>query len=121
MVKRFYGMVGLQWCMKHNPKMGEVIAWREDSTMPLPKYCPMTRTSFCNIPPRKEVLHRGTTHVAVGFNDLSVLLVCDLQDPPGDRAGPLVFKGVDMSSYSVAKSAVVTEMLRQADVPLEQY
>jgi len=53
------------------------------------------RTSFANHPSKKQVLHRGTVHVAVGFNDLSVLLHCQLADAPSGCQGPLRFVGFD--------------------------
>ena len=56
---------------------------------------------------------QGTTHVAVGFNDLGMLLTCDLREAPGGKcSNPLRFVGIDASAFSVAKSLVLAEMLR---------
>ena len=56
----------------------------------------------------------GTTHVAVGFNDLGMLLTCDLREAPHEQPSPkaLRFVGLDGSAFSVAKSLVVAEMLQ---------
>ena len=58
------------------------------------------------------------THVAVGFNDLGVLLTCDLRNGPADAIGPLRFCGIDMSPFSVAKAAVLAEILKRRSVPV---
>jgi len=52
--------------------------------------------------------------VAVEFNDLSMLLHCQLSDAPSGCQGPLRFMGFDLNPFSVAKSLVVAEMLRRA-------
>jgi hypothetical protein len=83
-------------------------------------YTALVRHSFSNQAYRKEVLHQGTTHVAVGFVDLGMLFAADLK-PSHSRgsAEPLRFLGVDMSAYSIAKTHVVWELLRQAPSPRE--
>jgi len=77
-------------------------------------YSDHIRHSFSNQAYRKEVLHQGTTHVAVGFVDLGLLLEGTLQEPPTNHSGPLHFVGVELSSYAVAKTMVVWEMLKQS-------
>ncbi|KAL7578497.1 hypothetical protein ACA910_011561 [Epithemia clementina (nom. ined.)] len=86
-------------------------------------YNPFHRHSFSNQTYRSETLQRGTTHVAVGFVDLGILLTMNLEDPPTlpsssswakqnlDSNAPLHFVGVEMSAYSVAKAHVLWEML----------
>ncbi|CAE7191376.1 RPAP3 [Symbiodinium sp. KB8] len=82
------------------------------------RYSELIRTSFCNHACRREILHKGTTHVAVGFNDLGLLLSCEMRDEPAKNVlGPLRFIGLDASAYSVAKSKVIAEMLKR-DIPL---
>lgn len=71
------------------------------------------RHSFSNQAYRKEALLQGTTHVAVGFVDLGLLLASTLHNPPKGREGPLHFLGVEMSAYTVAKTHVIWEMLKQ--------
>ncbi|KAL3935281.1 MAG: hypothetical protein SGBAC_009170 [Bacillariaceae sp.] len=44
-------------------------------------YSANIRHSYSNQTYRKELLHLGTTHVAVGFVDLGILLEADLQGP----------------------------------------
>ena len=85
-----------------------------------PSTCTYTHPgfNFCNQPPGKLALRRGTTHVAVGFCDLSELLSCDLTGDEGGRAGPLQWVGVEVSNFCVAKTQVLVEMLRRDDVPL---
>ena len=50
----------------------------------------------------------------MGFNDLGILLSCDLREAPGGKKchDPLRFIGIDASPFSVAKSLVLAEMLR---------
>jgi hypothetical protein len=79
-------------------------------------YCELLRHSFSNQAYRRERLCRGTTHVAVGFVDLGILLAAELSDPPANRDGPLRFIGIEMSPYNVAKSHVIWQLLRQ--IPL---
>ncbi|KAL3942544.1 MAG: hypothetical protein SGBAC_003290 [Bacillariaceae sp.] len=72
------------------------------------------RHSYSNQAYRQEVLLQGTTHVAVGFVDLGILLEADLQGPPKlGMNGPLSFLGIETSPYAVAKTLVVWEMLLQ--------
>lgn len=80
------------------------------------------RHSFSNQPYRKEALHLGTTHVAAGFVDLGLLFATELHDPPANRSGPLHFVGVELSSYAVAKTHVIWEMMKQTppDVTLRE-
>ena len=71
------------------------------------------RYSFSDQCYRKEDLKCGTTHVAVGFIDLGILLSANLHDPPSDsHVGPLRFIGVEKSPYAVAKSLVLWEMMK---------
>ena len=53
----------------------------------------------------------------MGFNDLGILLSCDLREAPGGKKGhdPLRFIGIDASPFSVAKSLVLAEMLRMLE------
>lgn len=76
-------------------------------------YPNIMRHSFSNNPYHKQMLSQGTTHVAVGFVDLGILFAASLNAPPIGRNGPLHFLGVETSSYSVAKTLVIWEMLKQ--------
>jgi len=76
-------------------------------------YSSLMRHSFSNQAYRKEVLHRATTHVAVGFVDLGMLFAADLQPGPTGKSGhPMRFIGVEMSAYVVAKAHVIWELLQ---------
>jgi hypothetical protein len=71
-------------------------------------YSTCVRHNYSNQAYRKEKLSQGRTHVAVGFVDLGILMAADLQD--GDS--PLRFIGVDQSSFAVAKTLVIWELLK---------
>lgn len=79
-------------------------------------YGSLVRQSFSNSVYLKEALYKGTTHVAVGFVDLGVLLAASLEEAPEGQSGPLRFLGIEMCSYSVAKTYVIWEMLKQTPV-----
>lgn len=79
-------------------------------------YGSLVRQSFSNSIYLKEALYKGTTHVAVGFVDLGILLAASLEEAPDGQSGPLRFLGVEMCSYSVAKTYVIWEMLKQTPV-----
>jgi hypothetical protein len=61
------------------------------------------RHSFSNQAYRPQILYKGTTHVAVGFVDLGILLAAELAEspPPSGPAGPMCFVGVERSAYAV--------------------
>ena len=104
----------LDWFLNQPRRRGDIFP--RDNT--ISAYSPFIRHSFSNQAYRKEVLHKGTTHVAVGFVDLGVLFAATLQGPPSPRyqGQSLHFLGIDMSSYAVAKSLVIWEMLQQTPV-----
>ncbi|CAE7567241.1 RPAP3, partial [Symbiodinium pilosum] len=118
MVHRFNGTLGAEWYAKHQPlQPGSIIRAREN--LEKQRYSELIRSSFCNHACRRDILHKGTTHVAVGFNDLGILLSCDLREEPSKNVlGPLRFVGLDSSAFSVAKSKVIAEMLKRS-VPLD--
>eukprot|EP01126_Amoeba_proteus_P057134 TRINITY_DN7249_c0_g3_i2.p1 TRINITY_DN7249_c0_g3~~TRINITY_DN7249_c0_g3_i2.p1 ORF type:complete len:726 (+),score=118.74 TRINITY_DN7249_c0_g3_i2:115-2292(+) len=72
--------------------------------------------SFSNTPDFPQILHFGTTHIAVGFCDLGMLLTSVLtvheSNPNSVLKKPCVFVGVDMSAYAVAKFLVVNSMMK---------
>jgi hypothetical protein len=56
----------------------------------------------------------GSTHVAVGFTDLSTLLHAKFLPPEdADSDAPLRWVGYELSSYACAKTAVISCMLSQ--------
>ena len=85
-------------------------------------YSELVRHSFSNQTYRREQLCRGTTHVAVGFVDLGILFAADLSEPPKNYEGPLHFLGIEMSAYSIAKTHILWELLKQtpSDSPLRE-
>lgn len=74
------------------------------------------RLNFPNYPNRVEVLQLGTTHIAMGFNDLALLCSSKFVGPCDGRK--LKFIGVDQSAYSVAKGLVILQMLEDDSTPL---
>ena len=100
---------------------GAVIDWREqcddDQFKKSMGYGTKQISNFSNFPGRKDVLTWGTTHVAVGFNDLIVLLKSRLvADGSSNRA--LKFIGIDSSAYSVAKTKVLWQMMMDRSTPI---
>eukprot|EP00873_Tetraselmis_striata_P022560 jgi/Tetstr1/442824/TSEL_030907.t1 len=70
--------------------------------------------SFGNTPLQPQVMHVGTTHVAVGFTDMSTLLHGSrVAGDSADGGGPLRWVGFEMSAYACAKTAVIACMLSQ--------
>ena len=137
LMKRYHGTAGMAWVAENakNLRPGAIMRFREGG---INRYSEYIRTSFCNHTTRKDILHfgilpahqfllvpvicfqprktglsksLGTTHVAVGFNDLGMLLTCQLLPAP-QGPGPLRFVGIDCSAYSVAKSLVIAQLLR---------
>ena len=70
--------------------------------------------SFSNCRATKEILHSGTTHVAVGFVDLSILLWMHLKETSG-TSEPLRFVGFEKCAFNIAKTLVIVEMLKRKD------
>ena len=78
-------------------------------------YSSNIRHSYSNQTYRKEILHLGTTHVAVGFVDLGILFEAEVRDAPNHGiSGPLQFLGIELSPYAVAKTLLVWEMINQS-------
>lgn len=77
-----------------------------------PPHASCLRYSFSNQSYRKEKLLQGTTHVAVGFVDLGILMAADLD---GESTSPLRFIGIDSSAYVVAKTHVIWELIKQTE------
>ena len=115
-VQRWHGLVrtiaARERIKNGNVDYGDVI---EESLLPyLPSY-PDARSLFANNAKPPHDLHFGSTHVAVGFNDLGELLSANFVSSSLDE-GPLRFIGYEKSPFSVAKYSVLAEMLRQDKV-----
>eukprot|EP00392_Amoebophrya_sp_AT5.2_P003767 g3772.t1 len=61
----------------------------------------------------------GTTHLAVGFADLSLLATAKIEGS-FEKDGPLVFHGVDQSEYAVARAFLIKHMLLDPDISAGQ-
>eukprot|EP01084_Bolivina_argentea_P300075 517316_1 len=80
------------------------------------KYDPSKFHSFSNCTDTPLIIQHGKTHIFVGFCDLSQLTKCSFL---GESAIPTRFVCVDMSLYSVAKSVVIYEMLKDQSITAE--
>ncbi|TDH72666.1 hypothetical protein CCR75_008477 [Bremia lactucae] len=118
-IKRWHGTAALQVLESkaNSVRFGDIIDARDAQDEALPRYDARIRSNFANNPNRAEVYFFGTTHVAIGLNDLSSLLSATLQEQ-ADTAGPLRFVGFEMSEFAVAKCKVVAHMLRSPSVAL---
>ena len=128
LLKRFHGSIAMIWLndeMKNGRTVGhgEILAWRSTfNPPPLFQYNTCIRSNFANSPHCPKNLNMGTAHVAVGNNDLGELLASieHLLPPPKDewKTKSLYFIGIDASPFSVAKTQVITEMLKSKSTPL---
>jgi hypothetical protein len=93
-------------------KVGAIIMADPDTDQDIiTEYHRDLRTHFSNAPsfPTSSPPTLGPTHVALGFNDLQVLLPDAASTAP---IPPLRFIGYDRSTFSVAKTLVLAHMLR---------
>ena len=77
-------------------------------------YEPRVMHSFCNQANKPEILEPGSTHVAVGFTDLSQFLLAAIYKRPLSREQPLRWIGYEASAFCAAKTAVIVAMLRMS-------
>jgi hypothetical protein len=97
-------------------KVGAIVMEDPKTDEPLiATYDHNVRNNFSNAPSfsLQKSPPLGQTHVALGFNDLQVLL------PDADSTvtmDPVRFIGYDRSTYSIAKTLVLTHMLRSIEV-----
>ncbi|ETL47417.1 hypothetical protein L916_02837 [Phytophthora nicotianae] len=120
LVKRWHGTEALEVLQSKGKflKYGDIIDGRTSQSDALPAYDARIRSNFVNNPNRAEVYFFGSTHVAMGFNDLSSLLSAKIQDKTSSSTGPLRFEGIEMSEFAVAKCKVVAQMLGSPDVSI---
>jgi hypothetical protein len=118
-VKRFHGVHVLKWYKEKqsNAQPGDVLRWKEGMQANL-ECASSIRQNFTNVAFKKETLHEGTVHVAVGFNDLSLIVHSELNPSPSGRRGPLRFVGMDTSPRVVAKCKVIAGMVADSGTPL---
>lgn len=101
-----------EWYFSNQRKIGDVLR------MPPAEYIgvlsDVLSASFANCPVSpKQKLTFGSVHVAVGFVDLGLLLDSNflLERETEEPSACLLFRGFEASSFSVAKSVVLWEML----------
>ena len=84
-------------------------------------YDPRIRSNYVNCPYRCEIMFYGTTHVALGFNDLNSLIngvwMAASEDVYEGRPGRWV--GFEMNEFNVAKTLVVSQMIANDSIPLD--
>eukprot|EP00392_Amoebophrya_sp_AT5.2_P017152 g17475.t1 len=120
------GQLVMKYLQKNKEKTsqtGIVLDWRDECTdeefAKEVRYAPM-RSICSNCPKRPDVMTWGTTHVSAGFNDLLQLLLGNYQHSPEAARNPPSGKqsfrwlGIDQSAFSVARSMVLWEMIRDA-------
>ena len=145
--RRFGGAFGVQWVSEHSNAVaaispGDVLDWREDQPCDPTGGSEnlyggtLTRADFANCPSRQNILTWNTTHVAVGFTDLSTLLRSKFEDSQQTQAERwscgtggsmtaehdrkfeekprrLKWIGIDASAFAVAKAEVINTILVQ--------
>lgn len=72
------------------------------------------RTNFSNSPPSKMSMCANGTYIGVGVNDLRLLLDASIEE----GAVGMRFVGIDLNDFAVARSLVITAMLRNSDIPV---
>ena len=73
-------------------------------------------SDFANCPVPKQTLTFGSVHVAVGFNDLGILIDSTIVKPKNEDSGSLLFRGFEANPFSVAKSLVLWEMMKNPEI-----
>ncbi|KAG6623798.1 uncharacterized protein IUM83_01968 [Phytophthora cinnamomi] len=118
LIKRWHGTEAMKILEAKGDKLryGDIIECREEGA--IPAYDARIRSNFANNPNRAEVYFFGTTHVAIGFNDLSSLVAAKIQGKSSTSTGPLWFIGFEMSEFAVAKCKVIAHMLGTPDVSI---
>jgi tetratricopeptide (TPR) repeat protein len=105
-VKRWHGTQGVEYIENYRGSIvpGTIVDCEVAS------YCKQTRANFGNNPGDPFMqLRQGSTHVAVGFSDLDLLLSSTMQSI--ENGSQLIFVGYERSEFSIAKTIVVLEML----------
>ena len=121
MVKRWNGTAALSIISEQPEKYtqtGSIIDVRQMKPKSRSSYDVRIRSNFVNSPNRKDTFYEGTTHLAIGFNDLSSLLNCGWVAGEDQKQCPAHFVGFEMNPFNVAKSLVIAEMLGNSNVSL---
>ena len=118
LIKRGHGTPPFDELRSENLHFGKVIERRQGREL---GYEPRIRSNYVNCPYRCEIMFYGTTHVALGFNDLNSLIngvwVPASEDVYEGRPGRWV--GFEMNEFNVAKTLVVSQMIADKDIPLD--
>lgn len=123
MFKRWHGTYPMKIIAEDPAKYarpGAIIDIR--SMKPANSYESRIRSNFVNCPHRNEVFFEGTSHLAIGFNDLNSLINCKwMQAVEAEYQGkPARFVGLEMNPFNVAKTLVIAEMLTEPEIPLDE-
>jgi hypothetical protein len=101
------------------PKIGDILGF---SDLPgIHHSYGRTRSMFVNSPPMPTdspmELSFGTTHLGVGFCDLSLLATAKIT---GESTEPLHFVGIDTCDYVIARTLLIKQMLMNENISVEQ-
>lgn len=121
--KRWHGNLALKVIAGDPAKYTQLGAIIDTRHMKPPNhYESRIRSNFVNCPHQNEVFFEGTCHLAIGFNDLNSLMNCKWMDAveTEHKGKPARFVGLEMNPFNVAKTLVITEMLANSDIPLEE-
>ena len=110
----------LQFLRKQEGKFGEV--WKEHPSLTMQQeygqfFSSQHYQTMRNTHSQELVLERGCSYISIGFVDLQQVMEAEVE---GCReAGPVVWRGYDMSAIAVARAKIILALLQQTDVPIE--
>lgn len=102
----------VHWYFAKKRELGDIL--KSHTVLQYTQGVSLLHSQFANCPvPPAQILKFGSVHVAVGFVDLGILLdsnFVEAEDKKSTKA--LILRGIEASSFSVAKSLVLWEMMR---------
>ena len=118
LIKRWHGAPPFDELISGSMHFGKVIDRRQGREA---GYDPRIRSNYVNCPYRNEIMFYGTTHVALGFNDLNSL-INGVWMPASEsvyEGRPGRWVGFEMNEFNVAKTLVVSQMIADEGIPLD--
>ena len=119
LIKRWHGVPPMEELMSGKMHFGQVIE-RRQKREPTFAYDTRIRSNYVNCPYNPEIMFFGTTHVALGFNDLNSLINSVWQPASEDayRGKPGRWVGFEMNEFNVAKTLIISQMIADESIPL---
>ena len=117
LMKRWHGTPPMEELRSGNVHFGKIIDRRQGAQ---PSYDTRIRSNYVNCPYRCEIMFFGTTHVALGFNDLNSL-INGVWQPAAEvayRGKPGRWVGFEMNEFNVAKTLIISQMIADVSIPL---